>query len=237
MNCVQMKSNGSMTEDPTQVALAAWAAKDLPARLLAGQVAKLLNCSTEDVAILVSAGKLRALGKPKPNAVKFFNSIEWITLLADPDWLDDATKTIGQYWRRKNARRNGVTLEKLADAASVDSLAPSQKPSTKVPVNCLDSYPSFDMSYYKGKLFKSSKLSIKPLTACGPPQRCGQILENEFCSLGTLRWWWSGPRTRDGGLPPRCCSDHLFMGFLRNLLFTCCRRTTQRLLTTARESS
>ena len=89
-----------------------WAAKDLPARLLAGQVAKLLNCTTEDVALLVSAGKLQALGKPKPNNVKFFSSIELITLLADREWLDDATKTIGQFWRRKNARRNGLTLEK-----------------------------------------------------------------------------------------------------------------------------
>lgn len=80
-------------------------------RLLAGQVAKLLNCSTEDVAILVSAGNLRALGKPRANAVKFFSSIELIGLLADPDWLDDATKSIGQYWRRKNARRNGVIHE------------------------------------------------------------------------------------------------------------------------------
>lgn len=49
-----------MTDDVMQTAMAAWAAKDLPARLLAGQVAKLLNCSAEDVAILVSAGKLRA---------------------------------------------------------------------------------------------------------------------------------------------------------------------------------
>jgi hypothetical protein len=85
-----------------------WAAKDLPARLLAGQVAKLLNCTTEDVALLVSAGKLQALGKPKPNNVKFFSSIELITLLADRDWLDDATKTIGQFRRRKNARRKGL---------------------------------------------------------------------------------------------------------------------------------
>ena len=98
-----------------QAALATWAAKDIPARLLAGQVAKLLNCTTEDVAILVSAGKLRALDKPNPNAVKFFSSIELIILLADPDWLDEATKTIGQYWRRKNARRNGLTIEKEAD--------------------------------------------------------------------------------------------------------------------------
>ena len=85
-----------------------WAAKDLPARLLAGQVAKLLNCTTEDVALLVSAGKLQALGKPKPNNVIFFSSIELITLLADRDWLDDATKTIGQFRRRKNARRKGL---------------------------------------------------------------------------------------------------------------------------------
>ena len=70
-----------MSNDVMQAAMTTWAAKDLPARLLAAQVAKLLNCSTEDVAILVSAGKLRALGKPKPNAVKFFSSIELITLL------------------------------------------------------------------------------------------------------------------------------------------------------------
>jgi hypothetical protein len=91
----------------------------LPARLLAGQVAKLLNCTTDDVAILVSAGKLRALGRPKPNAVKFFSSIELITLLADREWLDDATKIIGQYWKRKNARRNGLTTEEQADAPVV----------------------------------------------------------------------------------------------------------------------
>jgi hypothetical protein len=79
--------------------------------LLAAQVAKLLNCTPEDVAILVSAGKLRALGKPRPNAVKFFSAIELITLLADPDWLDEATKAIVQFWRRKNAQRHGLTTE------------------------------------------------------------------------------------------------------------------------------
>jgi hypothetical protein len=91
-----------------------------------------LNCSTDDVAILASAGKLRALGKPKPNAAKFFSSIELITLLAAPDWLDDATKIIGQYWRRKNARRNGLTLEKLGDAAPVDSHAHPQNVSKRL---------------------------------------------------------------------------------------------------------
>jgi hypothetical protein len=32
-----------------------------------------------------------------------------MALLADRDWLDEATKTIGQFWRRKNARRNGAS--------------------------------------------------------------------------------------------------------------------------------
>src|ERR1035437_3648723 len=107
-----MHENKNMTDDMTQAAMTPWAAKDLPARLLAAQVAKLLNCSTDDVAILVSAGKLRALGRPKPNNVKFFSSIELITLLADRDWLDEATKTIGLHWRRKNAQRHGLTTEK-----------------------------------------------------------------------------------------------------------------------------
>jgi hypothetical protein len=31
--------------------------------------------------------------------------------MADRDWLDEATKTIGQFWKRKNARRNGLTTE------------------------------------------------------------------------------------------------------------------------------
>jgi hypothetical protein len=81
---------------------------DLPLRLLAAQVAKLLNCRPEDVAVLVTAGKLRPLGRPNTNAVKFFSAIELIALLADRERLDEATKTIGQFWKRKNARRNEV---------------------------------------------------------------------------------------------------------------------------------
>jgi hypothetical protein len=89
----------------------------LPARLLAVQVAKLLNCMQEDVAILVTAGKLRPLGRPNLNAIKFFSAVELIALLADREWLDEVTKTIGQFWKRKNARRHGVNLEKPAFAS------------------------------------------------------------------------------------------------------------------------
>jgi hypothetical protein len=46
------------------------------------------------------------LGWPNQNAVKFFSAVELIALLADREWLDEATKTIGQFWERKNARRS-----------------------------------------------------------------------------------------------------------------------------------
>jgi hypothetical protein len=69
---------------------------------------KLLDRTPESVAVLVTAGKLRPLGRPNPNAVKCFNAGEQIVLLADYEWLDDSTETIGQLWKFKNA---GVTPE------------------------------------------------------------------------------------------------------------------------------
>lgn len=94
-----------MRNEVDDAVIAAWAAKNLSARLHAAEVAKILNCTTEDVTVLTSAGKLRPLGKPRPNSVKLFSAIELLSLLADREWLDDATKTIGQFWRRKNERR------------------------------------------------------------------------------------------------------------------------------------
>ena len=109
-----------MSNDLLQSAIAAWAAKDLPARLHSTQVAKLLNCSPEDVAILASSGKLRPLGKPRPSAVKYFGTIELITLMADRAWLDEVTKTISSYWRRKNERRKGASLATRAAALELN---------------------------------------------------------------------------------------------------------------------
>jgi hypothetical protein len=100
-----------MTDELTQAAMTTWAAKNLPARLLAAQVANLMDCTPEDVAVLVTAGKLRPLGRPNANVVKFFSAVELMALLANREWLDEATKTIGQFWKRKNARRNGFPLD------------------------------------------------------------------------------------------------------------------------------
>jgi len=85
--------------------------RENPWRLTGTRLAMLLNCPPEDVAVLLPAGKLRPLGRPNPNAVKFFSAVELFALLADREWLDEATKTIGQFWKRKNARRNGLVEE------------------------------------------------------------------------------------------------------------------------------
>lgn len=58
--------------------------------------------------------------------MKFFSAVGLITLLADRDWPDGATKTIGQHWRRQNAQRRGLTLENRADAK------PGARPKGKV---------------------------------------------------------------------------------------------------------
>jgi hypothetical protein len=46
------------------------------------------------------------LGKPNSNAVKFFSAVELIAPLADCEWRDEATKTIGQFWKRNHKREH-----------------------------------------------------------------------------------------------------------------------------------
>jgi hypothetical protein len=52
-------------------------------------------------------------------SISVLSAIELITLLADPDWLDEATKSIVQFWRRKNARRKGLNTECMTNDSVV----------------------------------------------------------------------------------------------------------------------
>jgi len=54
---------------------------------------------------------------PDPIWFSLSTAVEFIALLADREWLDEATKTIGQFWKQKNARRIGVTLGQPAVAS------------------------------------------------------------------------------------------------------------------------
>jgi len=105
MNYVQMKSNGTMTDDLTQAVLATWAARGLPARLDVAATAKLLGFAEHDIQIPMAAGKLTPLGDPAPNAPKWFAAVEVIGLATDRDWLHKATKDISKHWRSKREQR------------------------------------------------------------------------------------------------------------------------------------
>lgn len=77
----------------------------LPARMDTGATAKLLGFNEHDIPILVNLGHLEPLGKPAPNARKYFARVLLIALSDDPSWLSKATKSLYRYWQDKNAGR------------------------------------------------------------------------------------------------------------------------------------
>ena len=77
----------------------------LPARLTVEQAAGLLGFQPHDLPILVGAGLLRPLGRPSPNSIKYFATVELEALRQDIKWLARATDAIQSRWRRKNGTR------------------------------------------------------------------------------------------------------------------------------------
>jgi len=93
-----------MEDNGLKAAVAAWAARGLPARLDAASTASLLGFAEHDIQVLLRGGKLIALGDPAPNAPKWFAAIELIRLAADKDWLSRASREVNRYWRHKRQR-------------------------------------------------------------------------------------------------------------------------------------
>jgi hypothetical protein len=82
----------------------------LPARLLAEEVAWVLNCQPHDVPVLVANRMLRPLGNPAANGVKFFAASDVLAASNDRAWLAKMTNTITQHWRNKNCRKLGNSI-------------------------------------------------------------------------------------------------------------------------------
>jgi hypothetical protein len=57
-----------------------------------------------DIPVLVTGRLLKPLGNPAQNATKWFSAVEVLQLAADREWLDRATKRIGEHWKRKRIR-------------------------------------------------------------------------------------------------------------------------------------
>jgi hypothetical protein len=88
----------------------------LPARLDARQTATLLGFQVHDIPVLIAAKLLEPLGKPVPNAPKYFAACVLEDLRGNPDWLDRASRAVSRHWRAKNGRKTqtagaGVEIE------------------------------------------------------------------------------------------------------------------------------
>jgi hypothetical protein len=85
-----------------------------PARLVAEQVAWVLNCQPHDVPSLVAARMLKPLGNPAANGIKFFAASDILELSNDRDRLAKMTNTITQHWQKKNAGKKSYSLPDLS---------------------------------------------------------------------------------------------------------------------------
>jgi hypothetical protein len=74
----------------------------LPARLNVIETALLLGFKEHDIAPLMAAKLLIPLGKPPPNAPKYFASVEIVDRAEDREWLSQATLILAKHWKRKN---------------------------------------------------------------------------------------------------------------------------------------
>jgi hypothetical protein len=80
----------------------------LPGRLNTSETALLLGVHEHDVPVLVAARLLLPLGKPAPNAPKYFASVEVAANAENAQWLAEATKALAKHWFRKNRRNRAV---------------------------------------------------------------------------------------------------------------------------------
>jgi hypothetical protein len=77
----------------------------LPGRLDARQTACLLGFQPHDIPVLITSKLLQPLGKPVPNAPKYFATCVIEELRVNPDWLDKASRAISRHWQMRNERQ------------------------------------------------------------------------------------------------------------------------------------
>ena len=74
----------------------------LPGRLTVAQASILLGFNSIDVPVLIAKRLLRPLGKPAPNAIKYFARRDIEQLADDSAWLSRATQTMYEHWHKRN---------------------------------------------------------------------------------------------------------------------------------------
>lgn len=91
----------------------------LPARPSTGETAVLLGFQEHDIAPLSAANLPAPLGKPAPNAPKYFATVDIVAAAQDRDWLSQATRALAKHWRIKNScKKSAHSNSSLFDAAA-----------------------------------------------------------------------------------------------------------------------
>lgn len=88
----------------------------LPARLSTGEASAILGFQEHDIAPLIAAKLLAPLGKPVPNAPKYFATVDILAAAEDREWLSQATRALAKYWQGKNEKKKmaGMSTDPLA---------------------------------------------------------------------------------------------------------------------------
>src|SRR2546430_7771410 len=89
----------------TQEKFALLNCRRLPGRLNTSEAALLLGFQEHDIALLVTAKLLVPLGKPAPNALKYFATVQIAERASDSAGLSIATKQLAKHWLRQNRRK------------------------------------------------------------------------------------------------------------------------------------
>lgn len=82
----------------------------LPGRLNTTETSVLLGFQEHDIPVLVANRLLVPLGKPAPNAPKYFASAQVANLADDAEWLGKATRAVAAHWQKKNSKTGKLAL-------------------------------------------------------------------------------------------------------------------------------
>jgi hypothetical protein len=91
-----------------QEGLALLNCRRLPGRLNTTEVALLLGFQEHDIPALVASRLLEPLGKPAPNAPKYFAAVDVVERAENRSWLSEATRALSRYWADKNRRKRAT---------------------------------------------------------------------------------------------------------------------------------
>src|SRR5467141_2261760 len=115
---VRFEMLASQSAATPQEELALLNCRRLPGRLNTSETALLLGFQEHDIAPLVAAKLLVPLGKPAPNAPKYFAATDIADRASDSEWLSCATKELAKHWLRKNQRKSAYARSAAQFSAS-----------------------------------------------------------------------------------------------------------------------